>query len=100
MHFSLKDYMSLLSYSTRDYLHDPHSSNVQWLEDLNKITVSNGPTSHEATKLLILLSSALLDGRPLPPYLVAPPSFQMSRRLAEIDPEILGAKHFLGMLFF
>jgi hypothetical protein len=90
------NYISLLSYSTKDYLHDPHGTNVQWLEDLSKVTSKAAPTSHEITKLLISLSSSLLDGRPLPPYLQAPPSFRMSRVLQETDPEILSAKHFLG----
>ena len=96
---SLRDYISLLSYSTRDYLHDPHGTDVKWLEDLNKITAEVVPTSHEITKLLIMLSSCLLDGQPLPPYLAAPPAFRLSRILSDIDPDMLSVKHFLGTTF-
>ena len=79
-------------------MHDPHGSNMQWLEDLNKILAQTGGASHEITKLLILLSSSLLDGQPLPPYLSPPSNFTLAKFLSEIDPEILSAKHFLGKL--
>ena len=42
-----------------------------------------------------MLSSALIDGKPLPPYLQAPPGYGLSNKLQELDPQILSAKHFL-----
>jgi hypothetical protein len=92
---SLMNYIALLVYSTSDYLHDPNGESSAWLNNLSKLTAGVSPTSHEITKLLILLSSALIDGRPLPPYLTPPPNFRLSNMLQEMDPEILSAKHFL-----
>lgn len=92
---SLRDYISLIAYSTRDYLHDPENVSSTWLNDLTKVTQEIKPTSHEITKLLIMLSSALYDGKPLPPYLKPPASFRLSSVLQDLDPDILSAKHFL-----
>ena len=88
--------MALVSYSTRDYAHDPDDSAASaWLNDLSKITSSIKPASHEVTKLLVMLSSSLIDGKPLPPYLKTPPNYGLSNKLQEMDPQILSAKHFL-----
>ena len=92
---NLMDYTSLLSYSTREYLHNPDCASSAWLNDLSKLTREVAPTSHDITKLLIMLSSSLYDGKPLPPYLAPPPSFRFSNMLQEADPDILSAKHFL-----
>ena len=85
-----------MAYSTRDYVHNPEDAAASaWLNDFSKVTSSMKPLSHEVTKLLILLSSALLDGKPIPPYLETPPNYGLSNRLQELDPEILSVKHFL-----
>jgi hypothetical protein len=43
--------------------------------------------------LLSLLSSALLHGRPLPPYLTPPTTGRYLQRLNAIDREILSNRH-------
>ena len=88
--------MALVSYSTREYAHNPEDSAASaWLNDLSKVTSTLKPKSHEITKLFILISSALIDCKPLPPYLHPPPNYGLSNKLQEMDPQILSAKHFL-----
>ena len=77
-------------------MHDPEDAAASaWLNDFSAVTKNIKPVSHEVTKLLIMLSSALIDGKPVPPYLNPPPSYRLTNKLQELDPEILSAKHFL-----
>lgn len=45
------------------------------------------------TSLLSLLSSSLLHGRALPPYLTMPPEGRYVKRLNAIDHDILSIRH-------
>jgi hypothetical protein len=40
-----------------------------------------------------MLSSSITNGQPLPPYLHAPPAYQLNRKLEQVDPEILSLRH-------
>jgi hypothetical protein len=43
--------------------------------------------------MLSLLSSSITNGQPLPPYLRAPEAYQLSKRLAAIDRDVLSPRH-------
>lgn len=43
--------------------------------------------------VLTLLSGAMREGRPLPPYLPTPPPYALSERLEAIDGSILSIRH-------
>ena len=43
--------------------------------------------------MLSLLSAAVTNGNPLPPYLAAPPAFRLSQRLEAMDADILSINH-------
>ncbi|KAF2873852.1 hypothetical protein BDV95DRAFT_488880 [Massariosphaeria phaeospora] len=95
---NITNYTALLGYASSSFTHpslnqenDP--SSAQWFHDFQKIVTSANITSHEITSLLALLSSSITNGQPLPPYLVAPQSYQISRRLEEVDREILSLAH-------
>ena len=50
-------------------------------------------TSHDLTSTLSLLSAAVTNGNPLPPYLKGPKPFQLSAKLEALDADILSVKH-------
>ena len=50
-------------------------------------------TSHEITSMLSLLSSSITNRQPLPPYLRPPESYLLSKRLAEVDRDVLSPRH-------
>ncbi|KAF2706072.1 MFS transporter [Pleomassaria siparia CBS 279.74] len=70
---------------------DPTSQ--QWFHDFQRIVSSVNITSHEITSLLALLSSSITSGQPLPPYLTAPESFELSTRMESVDKDILSLEH-------
>lgn len=95
------NYSSLISYASATFSEispldpdDPNAtSHAQWLNDFRKIIRSANVTSHEITSMLSLLSSSITNGQPLPPYLQAPQSYQLTRRLEAIDGDILNVRH-------
>lgn len=86
-------YMTLLSYAsnTFDDVNDPEES--AWTNDFRKLIQSVNLTSHEITSVLCLLSSAIINGQPLPPYLQIPQPFKLSEKLEELDHDILSVRH-------
>ena len=51
------------------------------------------PTSHSITSTLALLSGAVSQGSALPPYIVLPEPYNLSKRLEALDKGILDARH-------
>jgi hypothetical protein len=64
-----------------------------WSADFRRLLGQINPTSHESVMLLTLLSSSILDGQPLPPYLPHPAPYALSQRLEKLDASILSVKH-------
>jgi len=86
--------MSLVSYASQSFAFLDEQGNVsKWTRTFRQIMSSIGPTSHETVTLLTLLSSAMRDGRPLPPYLHLPKPYELTRRLEEQDENILSVRH-------
>ncbi|KAJ5216746.1 uncharacterized protein N7469_011611 [Penicillium citrinum] len=49
--------------------------------------------SHSITSLLCLLSAAIMNSQPLPPYLSTPDSFPLARQMQKVDNELLSIRH-------
>jgi hypothetical protein len=100
---NLLRYCSLLSYASATFsptTPSPSSSSAdnspshdEWTLSFRRLLLTNTHTSHELTSLLALLSSSLLHGRPLPPYLTPPTTGRYVTRLNKIDHEILKNRH-------
>lgn len=94
------NYLSLISYATQAWSKEsdlyPNTDPVtrrKWLNNLSVLTDSINPTSHHITSTLSLLSASVREGSALPPYMVLPESYNLSRRLNALDNGILNARH-------
>ena len=86
----------LISYASNNFVHSPSPSpdtKASWIEDFARLVSSVNTTSQEITSILALLSAAVTNGNPLPPYLKAPQAYKLSTRLEELDSDILSIKH-------
>ena len=92
---SILNYLALIAYSSSHFSHDPASSpdKASWLQDFARLVGRLDATTQDITSVLALLASSVTDGNPLPPYLKAPPSYKLSQRLEELDPDILSVSH-------
>ncbi|KAH9844572.1 Aromatic acid exporter family member 2 [Teratosphaeria destructans] len=96
---STLNFMSLVSLASADFedLHQmdrtdkEHSS--RWLRDFRNIVSEAHITSEQVTTLLSLLSSSVMNGQPVPPYLHVPEPFQLAQRMDQIDQDILSVRH-------
>lgn len=84
-----------MSYASRSLVHEPSYTPGQasWIKDFSRLVGSIDVTSHEITSILTLLSAAVTNGNSLPPYLKAPKAYELSRRLEELDSDILSITH-------
>lgn len=89
---SLTRYVALLAYSSESLTADDHHL-TKWSQDLKTLLDSVGHTSHEITSMLSLLSAAMANGQPLPPYMNPPQPFYFSKKLEALDPDILSIRH-------
>lgn len=92
---SILNYLSLISYATKD-LADSSSGNPSqkpWLKDLVALLKSINVTSQEITSILALLSASVSNGTSLPPYLRSPTSYELTEKLEALDADILGINH-------
>lgn len=95
------NYLSLISYATKSWSKDHGSSYPNtlpstrraWLSDLSALIDTVNPTSHSITSTLSLLSASVTQGSALPPYLVLPEPYNLSKRLEALDPGVLDARH-------
>lgn len=82
-----------------DTLSSPHGpkhpvqASPEWFEDFRRVIGGANVTSHEITSMLSMLSSAISNGQPLPPYLHAPPGYQLSQKLELVDHDILSLRN-------
>lgn len=89
--------MALISYASKNFNTNQHDNNPPeqntWSRDMVRLAQSINITSHEITSLLSMLSAAVTNGTPLPPYLKKPQSFRLSERLQALDADILSISH-------
>lgn len=101
---SIINYTALLGYASRSFTRpafgsptpdsaDTEHASDQWFQDFRRIISEANVTSHEITSLLAMLSSSITNGQPLPPYLHAPPGYQLSKKLELVDHDILSLRH-------
>ncbi|TVY90187.1 Uncharacterized protein LAWI1_G001995 [Lachnellula willkommii] len=99
---NILNYLTLISYATRSWS-DASSSTAYpnmnaatrraWLSDLSLLIDTVNPTSHSITSTLALLSAAVSQGSALPPYIILPEPYNLSKRLEALDSGILDARH-------
>lgn len=92
------NYLLLMSYATQTWStandaskEDP--SRAVWLHDLAALVDTIGPTTHQITSILSLLSASVRTGTSLPPYIQLPEPYHLSRRLEQLDRGVLDARH-------
>ncbi len=92
---SILDYLALISYASKSLVDENSISSDRstWLKDLSRLMGSLSATSQEITSTLALLSNSVMNGNPLPPYLMAPKPYQLSERLEKLDGDILSFSH-------
>lgn len=100
---NIMHYLSLMTYATQGwsasssspglYPDSDPASRRKWLSDLSLLVDSIGPTSHQITSVLSLLSASVRQGSALPPYIQLPAAYNLSRRLEALDSGILDARH-------
>lgn len=94
-------YLALILYSSKAYItnddyetEEEHDMAEQWLNDFRLFASDTKITSHQITTDLCLLSSAIKNAQPLPPYLRAPRAFALGDKMQTVDPSILDVKQF------
>ncbi|OBT57952.1 hypothetical protein VE04_03041 [Pseudogymnoascus sp. 24MN13] len=98
---NIMNYLSLTSYATQTWSREEGSIPTKpetatqraWLNDLSVLIEDVGPTSHQITSTLSLLSASIIQGSTLPPYIQLPPPYYLNRRLEALDTGILGMRH-------
>ena len=92
---SILNHLGLISYASNQFSHEAAASpdKASWLDDFGRLVGKLDATNQDITSVLALLSSAVTNGNPLPPYLKAPQSYKLSQRLEELDPDILSISH-------
>ncbi|KAH8152686.1 uncharacterized protein LAJ45_03527 [Morchella importuna] len=83
---SISTYLSIIAFASRSFSH----SSQAWVRDLSALLKTMETRSPQVTGLLCLLSTSLAGGRPLPPAVVVPGPYGLSKALEERDAEILG----------
>lgn len=74
--------------------HSGHEGDSQWMARLAEIALKSADfNSQRITSLLCLLSAAIMNAQPLPPYLSTPDSFPLARQMQKIDGELLSIRH-------
>ncbi|CBF86617.1 uncharacterized protein ANIA_10292 [Aspergillus nidulans FGSC A4] len=93
--FSIVNYLSLLGYASDSLkqLGNDDESDSAWLNDLRRLIASARITTHQITSVLCLLSASLTNQQPLPPFLKTPRPYSFSKRLEQLDKDILSLRH-------
>ncbi|KAK7530871.1 uncharacterized protein J3D65DRAFT_639850 [Phyllosticta citribraziliensis] len=86
-------YIALLAFASQTFSNPVTTSETAWAHDFRRLLSNVNLTAHEITSLLALLSAAIKNGQPLPPYLKPPQPYALSNRLEELDQDILSLKH-------
>ncbi|KAL3476063.1 hypothetical protein BJX99DRAFT_146460 [Aspergillus californicus] len=92
---NIVNYLSLLGYASDSLrqLGNDDESDSAWLNDLRRLIASARITTHQITSVLCLLSASLTNQQPLPPYLKTPRPYSFSKRMEQLDKDILSLRH-------
>ncbi|OJJ50794.1 hypothetical protein ASPZODRAFT_148204 [Penicilliopsis zonata CBS 506.65] len=93
---NIANYLSLVGYASDTLMrlgNDDENSNSAWVNDFKKLIAHANVTSHQITSLLCLLSASITNRQPLPPYLKTPKPYAFTKRLQELDKDILNLSH-------
>lgn len=90
---SMSRYMALIAFASQTFANPMDESQTVWNNDFRRLISRVNLTSHEITSLLSLLSAAITNGSPLPPYMQAPQPYRLSHKLEELDKDILSLRH-------
>jgi hypothetical protein len=85
--------MALISYASQTYGSEAPDEGSEWSNAFRLLMNSINPVSHEVVMILTILSAAIREGSPLPPYMPRPQPFSLSQRLESLDPRILSIRH-------
>ncbi|KAJ5213279.1 hypothetical protein N7449_000448 [Penicillium cf. viridicatum] len=93
---NIVNYLSLLGYASDTLMslgdgEDP--ADTAWMTDFRRLINTAKVTTHEVTSLLCLLSASITNRQPLPPYLKAPRPYSFTRRLMDLDSDLLSLRH-------
>ncbi|KAJ5563263.1 hypothetical protein N7535_008427 [Penicillium sp. DV-2018c] len=93
---NIVNYLSLLGYASDTLVNlgdsdDP--ADTAWMHDFRRLVNTAKVTTHEITSLLCLLSASITNRQPLPPYLKAPRPYSLTKRLEDLDKDILSIRH-------
>jgi hypothetical protein len=93
---SIVNYLSLLGYASDTLMNfgdsdDP--TDTAWMTDFRRLVNTAKVTTHEVTSLLCLLSASITNRQPLPPYLRAPRPYSFTKRLEDLDSDLLSLRH-------
>lgn len=84
--------LNVLSLESSEQAGQKHDD--QWMARMAEVALkSTDFNSHRITSLLCLLSAAIMNSQPLPPYLSTPDSFPLARQMQKIDDELLSIRH-------
>jgi hypothetical protein len=85
--------MSLVAFASHVYRDDEGPDGFQWSQSFRSLITDIRPTQHDNVMLLSLLSGAMRDGRPLPPFVARPEKYALSDKLEALDSDILSVRH-------
>lgn len=94
---STLNFMALVSYASTEFS-DMHgkgdlNNDSEWLHSFRKVIGDVNLTSQAITTLLSLMSASVTTGQALPPYLRVPEPYQLSKRIDEMDQDLLSIRH-------
>lgn len=95
---STVNFMALVSYASTSFndmqaRNDDEENQSQWLTTFRKLIGETNVTSQSITTLLSLMSASVANSQPLPPYLRVPEPYQYSKKLDEMDRDLLSVRH-------
>ncbi|KAI7499856.1 hypothetical protein KC367_g4116 [Hortaea werneckii] len=94
---SALDFMVLISLASSAFNDlqqlDDRDHGSEWLANFRRLVNDAHVTSEAITTLLALMSASVSNGSALPPYLRVPEPYQLTRRLDEMDGDILSVRH-------
>ncbi|KAL9622165.1 MAG: hypothetical protein Q9160_003508 [Pyrenula sp. 1 TL-2023] len=87
-------YITLISYATNTFVAEEASeAETEWLRSFRSFASDLDLTTQEVTSMLCLLSSSMVNGQPLPPYIRHVRPYNLSDKIRAREPGLLSIKH-------
>jgi hypothetical protein len=87
---SIVNYLTIIAYASEAFNNARSDvSSATWVTQFARSRSKNNHRSQEVTTLLSLLSAALRNKQPLPPYIKCPSQFDLSEQIQESDANIM-----------